>query len=126
MTTVRADSVWRAPSVPVPPSKALLHSLVVPGWGQMDNGKKLKAALFFAAEAVCIGGYIYMNHRVENDDVSDWERENLRTDRNTFLIYWMASKLFGIMDAYVDAQLAGFDISDITPEEIRRREEDRR
>jgi len=126
VTTVHADSVWRAPSVPVHPSKAMLHSLAVPGWGQMDNGKKLKAALFFAAEAVCIGGFIYMNHRVENDDVSDWERDNLRTDRNTFLIYWMASKLFGIMDAYVDAQLAEFDISDITPEEIRRREGDRR
>ena len=119
-TIIFSDSTWSAPPPSIEPSKAMLHSLAVPGWGQIDNGRRWKAALFFVAEAVCIGGYAYMNYRVKHDDVSDWERDNLRTDRNTFIIYWMGSKLFGLVDAYVDAHLVDFDVSDITPDDLRK------
>ena len=118
LSTVFGDSTWTAPPAAVDPTMAMYHSLAIPGWGQLNNGKKKKAALFFIAETVCIGGFIYMSHRVHHDDVEDWERDNLRTDRNTFLIYFLGAKVLDIVDAYVDAHLAGFDVEDITPEEI--------
>ena len=116
--TLFADSAWTAPPMKVNPSKAMFHSLVLPGWGQLNNGKKKKAALVIAAELICIGGYIYENHRVKHDTVSEWERDNIRTDRNTFIIYWLATKLFVMVDAYVDAQLSDYDVRDITPGEL--------
>ena len=85
---------------PVTPRDAMLYSLAVAGWGQYRNGSRWKAALFFTAETVCIGGFIYMNYRIRNDsDLSDWDRDILRTDRNTYVIYWFAAKLLGIVDA---------------------------
>ena len=118
-TTIMADSTWSAPFPEIAPSTAMYHSLILPGWGQINNGKKKKAALFIAAEVICIGGYLYENNRVKNDAMTDWERDNVRTDRNTFIIYWMISKVLGIVDAYVDAHLASYNVKDITPEELR-------
>ncbi len=118
--TIYADSVWVSSPVIVKPSTAMYHSLAFPGWGQLDNGSKKKAALFLIAETVCIGGYLYMNHELGHSEYSDWEKEKIRTDRNTFLLYWMISKIFGIVDAYVDAQLANYDVEDFTPEELKK------
>lgn len=108
------------PGPSVKPATAMYHSLAFPGWGQINNGKKKKAALFFIAEMVCIGGYLYKNYEFRHGDYTDWEKENLRTDRNTFLLYWMISKILGIMDAYVDAQLANYNVRDFTPEELKK------
>jgi len=116
--TIFADSTWKAPHPPVHPTTAMIHSLAFPGWGQLDNGRKMKAALLFVTEAALIGGYVYMNYHVKHDDVADWERENMRTDRNSFFIYWLAAKVYGMVDAYVDAHLRDFDVEDITPEEL--------
>ena len=44
----------------------------------------------------------------------------VRSNRNTFLLYWMITKIFGIMDAYVDAQLANYNVEDFTPEELKK------
>jgi len=98
----------------------MYHSLVFPGWGQINNGAKKKATLFFIAEMVCIGGYFYKNYEFRHGDYTDWEKENLRNNRNTFLLYWMISKIFGMVDAYVDAQLANYDVKDFTPEELKK------
>lgn len=103
----------------VNPKTAMWHSLALPGWGQFDNGRKGKAALMIAAELVCIGGIAYESHRLSSKDISDFEREVITTDRNTFIIYWMLAKVVGMMDAYVDAHLADYDISDIAPQELR-------
>lgn len=109
------------PSGPsINPSTAMYHSLIFPGWGQIDNGKKKKAALFFVAEMVCIGGYLYVNNELNTGTYSDFERNNLITDRNTFILYWMISKIFGMMDAYVDAQLDDYDVESITPEDLKK------
>lgn len=118
--TITADSIWVSPTPLVKPSTAMYHSLAFPGWGQLNNGRKKKAALFFIAEAIFIGGYIYKTHDIKNGDYTDWEKDNLRTDRNTFLLYWMISKILGIIDAYVDAQLADYNVKDITPEELKK------
>ncbi len=104
------------PVAMVTPAGALYHSLAIPGWGQLLNGKKNKALLFAAAETVCIGGFIYTNVRYRNATGS--ERDALRTDQNTFLIYFLLAKVLDIMDAYVDAQFGNYDVRDITPEAL--------
>jgi hypothetical protein len=91
---------------------------VIPGWGQWENGRKNKAALFAAAESFFIGGYIYQQIRLSGSDLSASEKDVIRTDRNTFLLYWMIAKVLDIMDAYVDAQFRSYDVNDITPEEL--------
>jgi len=103
----------------VNPGRAMLHSLIVPGWGQLDNGSRKKAALFFAAELFFVGGYVYESSLVRKSDLTQYEREAYRTDRNTFVIYWFLAKVLDITDAYVDAQLARFDVRDITPVELK-------
>jgi hypothetical protein len=115
----RNDSV-AAVRPPVDPSRAMLHSLMLPGWGQLDNGSRKKAALCIAAELFFIGGYIYENHQAHQDGILAAQRDAYRTDRNSFVIYWFLAKVFGITDAYVDAQLAGYDVGDITPPELRK------
>jgi len=105
---------------PVSPSGAMYRSLLVPGLGQYANGKRFKALLFFSAEAFFAGGYVYMRHEVNRDDITEFQRDLYRTDRNSYVIYWMLAKVFGMVDAYVDAQLAGFNVDDITPPEIER------
>jgi len=114
------DSLLSAHTAPVNPTTAMYHSLAVSGWGQLDNGKKKKAALFFIAETVCIGGVVFISHKINSGDYQGIEKNNLVTDRNTFILYWMIAKIFGIMDAYVDAHLANYDISDITPEDLKK------
>lgn len=104
----------------VKPKTAMLHSLCIPGWGQLNNGSRKKAAFFFAAELFCIGGYFYQRHLVKQSGLTVFEREAYKTDRNTFVMYWIVAKILGITDAYVDAQLADFNITDITPEELKK------
>lgn len=98
----------------------MYHSLFLPGWGQINNGKKKKAAFFILAEMVCIGGDLYVNYDIRHGDYTAWEKDNLRTDRNTFLLYWIVSKFFGIVDAYVDAQFADYNVRDITPADLKK------
>ena len=109
---------------PIKPKKAMLHSLLIPGWGQLDNGSRKKAALLFVAEIFIIGGYLYENSLVNKGSLSEFERENHRTNRNSYVIYWFVSKIIGITDAYVDAQLADFDVDDIRPVELEEGEEE--
>lgn len=118
--TITSDSLIVSSRPPVNPTTAMYHSLAFPGWGQVDNGKKKKAAFFFIAEMVCIGGYLYTNHELKHGDYTQFQQNNLRTDRNTFILYWMISKIFGILDAYVDAQLVNYDVNSITPDDLKK------
>jgi len=106
----------------VRPSAAMYHSLWLSGWGQLDNGRKRKAALFIAAEAFFIGGFIYEQHLLNESGGNKFEQNRIRTDRNTFVIYWLGAKLFGMVDAYVDAQLRNYDVGDVTPTDLKRDE----
>ena len=118
--TVFADSVLSSEYTSVKPSTAMYHSLALAGWGQHDNRKKYKALMFIAAEAVCIGGIFYYENKLGDENLSSFDKDWYRTERNSFILYWMITKIYGIMDAYVDAHLATYDVSDITPEELER------
>ena len=97
----------------------MYHSLALPGWGQRDYGKNKKSLLFIAAELFCVGGFIYEQTLLNRPGQTKFERDVILTNRNTFVIYWLGAKLFGMVDAYVDAQLEDFDVRDITPIELK-------
>lgn len=95
------------------PSGAALRSLVIPGWGQYYNGKKIKAGLAFAGEAGLLGTAIYWNSRAAeakqmNDEPRQLQYEDWRNG-----CYWGLAALivYSMLDAYVDAQLSDFDES---------------
>lgn len=110
------------------------HSAVVPGWGQIDNGKWWKVPLVYGALGasgyfIQTEGAIYKEYRngyramtdgdpstvyeTEFDvqgvlDRRDFHRSNLEQSVLTFVLLWGAQ----VIDAHVDAHLLGFDVSE--------------
>jgi len=96
------------------PTGAALRSLLVPGWGQMYAGHPLKAVVYSGIELAFIHG-IYRQHclyRHYSDIGEDNTAEAYRNDRNRQGWYLAASVIVAVMDAYVDAHLYRFDVSE--------------
>ncbi len=91
------------------PTGALLRSLVFPGWGQFYNRKYSKAFLFFGGEAGLIATAVHLNQQVvaTRGDL----QASYRNNRNTANWFLLATIVFSMLDAYVDASLADFDES---------------
>lgn len=96
------------------PRKALIRSLVLPGWGQYANGRPFKA-LGFGAAAVVLAGRVVAQQRAlgraDRRGAPDLELEDLAAGRNTRVLLLLTNATLAGIDAYVDAQLAGFDVS---------------
>ncbi|RKY59747.1 MAG: hypothetical protein DRP94_02640 [Candidatus Latescibacterota bacterium] len=90
-----AGCLWA--SEPPSPEGALLRSAILPGWGQWANGHPVKGLMLEVAEVVLAG----MAWR-------EWKAGHPRR-RNTFILWWLGARLYGMADAYVDAHLRGFD-----------------
>ena len=109
------------------PTGALLRSMVFPGWGQLYNRKYIKSLIVLAGEGYCIV------EAIRNWDLADQaydrfvqeEDAGLRSlyyydydfyqDRRNLFLWLSGLAIFiSMIDAYVDAHLANFDI-DITP-----------
>jgi len=96
------------------PTGALLRSMLVPGWGQLYNGKPLKAVIYAGAQLSFVFGAHVQNNRYHHyrdlgmDDVADF----YQNDRNRQLWWLFGITLLSMGDAFVDAHLYGFDISD--------------
>ena len=86
------------------PLGAVLRSAVLPGWGQFYNESYIKAGVALALNGALIGVIIHNNLK--------WQMEgdvSFRDTRNTFLWIWGLTYLITLADAYVDANLYGFD-----------------
>jgi hypothetical protein len=107
---------------PPPPGRAALQSMVLPGWGQVSNGKTLKSELCFASYAGFIGWGVSINQDVQDargnlnaatdpGEVVFWEGEVERLENSRDAKYWLAglTLLLSMADAYVDAHLRNFD-----------------
>jgi len=106
---------------PKSPSGALVRSLVVPGWGQWYNGKKLKAVIVFGVEAGLISTAVYWN-RTATQARQKSDRLYFEDKRNLAVWYLVGTVVLSMLDAYVDAQLSDFDESpslDAGPEAMR-------
>ncbi len=103
------------------PTTALFKSMVMPGWGQYRNKKKLKAFLFASFDIWMI--VKALDHKKKANDL--WDKfdsyddvttrnfyhdlyDDERTLRNKYTWYAVITSFFAMFDAYVDAHLSGF------------------
>ena len=120
MDTVNKQSVYI-------PSKdagtALLKSAILPGWGQYYNESYWKIPVFWG-----IIGWCAYNYVVNNNNYSDYQslyinsgfsiesyrrlRDYYRDQRDLFVIYLGITYLANLLDAYVDANLFDFNVSE--------------
>lgn len=124
-----------------PPRKAVLRSAIIPGWGQARNGKWWKVPLVYGG-FVGLGLVYNFNNQLFKKflDESQFRKANPGTDpglvflypeyrgisaeqiysakdfyrRNRDLTLYSSILFYGVqmVDAYIDARLATFDVSD--------------
>ncbi len=94
---VAESDTSQAPS----PRGALLRSLALPGWGQLANGERLKAAAIALSEIGLTTAVVIQNRRV--GDASGERKESLRGNRNTLFFWLVGAVVYSALDAYVDA-----------------------
>ena len=87
---------------------AMLRSAILPGWGQLYNGQKLKAALVFGGGLAIVGNAIYYNQLAVESSVLEG-KETFEGYRSRALWWLLAFYVLNILDAYVDAELWDFD-----------------
>ena len=106
---------------PVGGNTAMIASAAYPGLGQLLNGAERKAAIVSVAEAALVAALVvedrrtrYTQRMYEQTKDLDWYDEYSRHyDKRQTLIWWVAvAALYGLADAYVDANLSGFDEPD--------------
>ena len=97
-------------TVPKSPKKAVVYS-IIPGGGQLYNGKKIKAALMFGAQFWML--YQFQTNRSAYnfwDDGSYMKpREYFRDNRNKYAWYSTFVYIYNLADALVDSHLSDFD-----------------
>jgi hypothetical protein len=117
------------------PSKAALYSTILPGLGQAYNKKFWKIPIVYGVIGT-IAFFAYNNHKEYlifrdalraryddnpdtndnfpniNDQVLKAQREYYRRNRDLFMIIGVIAYGLNILDAYVDAHLKGFTVSD--------------
>lgn len=89
------------------PRAALLRSAILPGWGQLYNGKPYKA-FFFASASATLFAMAAAEQIALDDARSPQEHEDRVARRNTRILFFALSATLAGIDAYVDAHLARF------------------
>ena len=118
------------------PRTALIRSALVPGWGQLNNGHPLKAALFGGTAVGFLAAVLAERDNLSRTDVEignartalaglvaagrddpllrariarlEGEFEDQAARRNTRLLYLFTTATLAAVDAYVDAHLVDF------------------
>ncbi|MBN1939621.1 MAG: hypothetical protein JW843_08545 [Candidatus Aminicenantes bacterium] len=110
---VSAASVQAQDPTPTAKLGPLQKSLLVPGWGQISEGRILKGAAFLAAELACLAGALRQNHlgnsnydlyraATDPDSASRYRRLVERYDgrRNAFLLAGAAVWAINLLDIF--------------------------
>lgn len=108
------------------PAGALWRSFAVPGWGQIYNGRYVKAGAIIAAEGAtlykAVDNYLISRKYLrEAREATDLKIKHLKFARHDDYIveteFWgwlfVGALTYSMMDAYVDAHLADWDVSDL-------------
>jgi len=96
------------------PTGAALRSLVLPGWGQAYARQPVESVIYGGLECGLIYGVIRQHKqflyydRIDDDHRADFYRNS----RNRLTWYLAGAVILSVVDAYVDAQLFQFDVSD--------------
>jgi hypothetical protein len=117
-TAASADEAPRGPSA----GNRAARSALFPAWGQLTNGRTAKAAALFALETYLASSIIVESRKGAAkerlaDEAPDEATEEMydgladaHYDRRRNLIFWsLLTVLYGVADAYVDANLGDFD-----------------
>lgn len=103
------------PARPAPvtksPGTAVLLSALVPGGGQVYTGHWWKTALIAPAE-LTLAYFSVRDHVSANDALRAGDEDGYRRlrDRRNTLLWWTGAVVaFSMADAYVSAQMYGFD-----------------
>lgn len=104
---------------------AVLRSAVVPGWGQIYNDSYLKAPIVWGICGWFVYNYILNNNNYTKykklyltepsatfGDVYKLRREFYRDQRDLFAMYFVFAYLGNLVDAYVDAHLFDFSVTE--------------
>jgi len=100
---------------------AVLRSAIIPGWGQIYNESYWKVPIVWG-----IGGWFVYNYIKNDKDYKNYQRIYLTTqntqDKNTrefyrdqrdlFAMYFVFTYLANLVDAYVDAHLFDFSVTE--------------
>ncbi|MBH10114.1 MAG: hypothetical protein CMG74_07155 [Candidatus Marinimicrobia bacterium] len=92
------------------PKTAFFFSLA-PGFGQLYNGKWLKAVIFIGLEGAAAKGWFDNSNYYNNFESGNYQlsRQRYLEKRNKYA-WWMGFiYMFGMLDAVVDAHLDPFD-----------------
>ena len=118
----RSDSTARDSKADVKsPVKAVFLSAVFPGGGQIYTRNYWRAAGLGTVEASLAGAAMYEVWRMNK--ATDQAEIDRHFEKQRSLWWWTAGVgAFSMVDAYVDAQLRDFDVSDITPDELKKEE----
>ena len=102
------------------PKNAALSS-IIPGGGQLYNGKKFKAGLILAGEVLAIVNWhnnsqLYSSYDNANNDEYPLPKYRYLEKRNKY-VWWIGFiYIYGLIDAIVDAHLHPFE--DVMAEEL--------
>jgi len=108
------------------PTRTMLKSVALPGWGQAANGKYVKAAVIGAIESYFI--YRAVDYGLKAGDARrDWKNlpdtlptqkaaaflkyADFRDSRNSHIWYTAITVFLSMIDAYVDAHLHNFPLT---------------
>lgn len=86
------------------PRRAMLRSLVLPGWGQFYNGKKIKGSVIGALEIGSAVAYFVRRDQLQKAGSSE---------RNVYFFSTIGIVLYSMADAYVDAYLGKVDWAEV-------------
>jgi len=109
-STAVPDSVFWKPS----PTGAAFRSALLPGWGQTYVDSPIKAAIYGGIEFGLVIAVYRQHRRYEQFQHLGQERqaEVYRDNRNRMSWYLTAAVILSMMDAFVDAHLYDFDVSE--------------
>lgn len=96
------------------PSRAVLYSMLLPGAGQVYNGKYLKAVFVVAAQAY-MAYQFSRNLEIYNEweeELYDLPRHRYREKRNKFAWWTAFVYIYNILDALVDSHLSSFHVDE--------------
>jgi hypothetical protein len=104
------------------PGRVALISAALPGFGQIYNGSAWKLPIYYGLLGYFGYSAVHSNNKYAefrdkyNADPASPNAESLRTERNKYqerrnmqIVWLCVSYVAGILDAYVDAHLYGFD-----------------
>ncbi|HEX7344680.1 MAG TPA: hypothetical protein VF398_10465 [bacterium] len=98
----------------IKPTLAAFKSIFFPGWGQLSNGKRWKAAgMFLLQTGFAFGAFTQHERFLFYDALGDVDKASFyKSDRNR-LVWWSAGiALFSAFDAFVDCHLRDWNVSE--------------